>query len=194
VLFRSTHYSGDNGETVITKLNAAGSILWQRITDSSDDSVVANAGDGNILVAIEAYNDDIGDNAYKVIKMTPAGETVYKRWLYATTDSDSNFKNGRSMTVVNGNMYITGYYYANDYDSWFVGRLPADGSGTGEYAQYRYTDVNAQTNDWNYQSLSGVNYSIDEVVLADGYAGPTEVEPYVKATDPDTRHRTRLLC
>lgn len=180
----ATHYSGDNGETVITKLNTDGAIQWQRITDSSDDSVVADAGDGNILIAIEAYNGDIGDNAYKVIKMTPAGETVYKRWLYATTDSDSNFKNGRSMTVVNGDMYITGYYYANDYDSWFVGRLPADGSGTGEYAQFRYTDVNAQDGNYNYPSLYGVNYDINEVVLADGYAGATQVEPYVNATDP----------
>jgi len=175
------HESNDDGETVISKLSADGTVVWQRITDSGDDSVIANAGDGNILVAVEAYNGDIDTNALKVIKMTPSGETVYKRWLMGATDEGTNFKNGRCLTVVGDSYYVAGYFYANDYDSALVAKLPLNGDGIGEYGSFRYSDVNAQTDNYNWPSLNGINYDIDEVDLtsANNYAGTLIVEPYV---------------
>jgi hypothetical protein len=174
-----THDSNDDGETVITKLAANGTVQWQRITDSSDDSTVANAGDGNILVAIEAYNTDIDYNALKIIKITPSGETIYKRWLFAATDEDTNFKNGRCLTVVDDSYYITGYFYGNDYDSAFAAKLPINGDGVGEYGSFRYSDVNAQDGNYNWPSLTGINYDIDEVDLNNSLAGALAVAPYV---------------
>jgi hypothetical protein len=174
-----THNSTDNGETVITKLSADGTVVWQRITDSSDDSVVVNAGDGNILVAIEAYNEDIDDNALKIIKMTPSGETVFKRWVMGTTDNDTNFKNGRCLSVVGDHFYITGYFYANNYNSSVAAKLPVNGDGVGEYGSFRYTDVNEETGSWNWSGLNGSNFTVNEVDLGESYAGALAVAPYV---------------
>jgi hypothetical protein len=174
-----THNSTDNGDTVISKLSADGTVVWQRITDSSDDSVVVNAGDGNILVAIEAYNEDIDDNALKIIKMTPSGETVFKRWVMGTTDNDTNFKNGRCLAVVGDHFYITGYFYANNYNSSVAAKLPVNGDGVGEYGSFRYTDVNEETGSWNWNGLNGSNFTVDEVDLGESYAGALAVAPYV---------------
>ena len=185
-----THDSNDNGETVITKLDATGTVKWQRITDSNDDSVIARTADGNLLVTCEAYNNDIGDDALKVFLLTPGGEVVYKRWLMATTDSDSRFKNGRCLTTDNDSFYITSYFYANDYDSTMIARLPIDGSGTGEHGSFRYTDVNAMTGSFSDSGLTGINYDIDPVNLEDenNYAGPLAdgEEVYIKTTSTFT--------
>ena len=174
-----THDSNDNGDTVISKLSADGTVVWQRITDSSDDSVIVNAGDGNILVAIEAYNSDLDTNALKIIKMTPSGETVYKRWLMGATDQSTNFKNGRCLTVVGDSYYVAGYFYGNNYDSTVVAKLPLNGDGIGEYGSFRYSDVNANTGSYNWPSLTGINYAINEVNLSSGHAGALAVAPYV---------------
>ena len=175
-----SHYSGYDGETVITKLLADGTIKWQRRTESSSDSSISTSTDGNLIVVAEAYENDIGDSAIKLFKLTPNGETIYKRWLYATTDSDTQFKNGRCLAVVDGNVYITSYYYANDYDSWFVARLPEDGTGLGEYGQFRYADVNAMDGSYNYPGQQGVNYPINEV--GGSVAGALTIAPYVNTT------------
>jgi hypothetical protein len=170
-----THESNDDGETVVTKLDASGTVKWQRITDSGDDSVIARTVDGNLLVTCEAYNDEIDDTALKVFMMTPSGEIVYKRWLLATTDNDTEFKNGRCLAVDANSFYITGYFNANDYDSSMAARLPIDGSGTGEHGSFRYMDVNPMTGSFMEDGLSGyTNYSINTVDLDDvnNYAGP----------------------
>ena len=174
-----THESNYDGETVISKLSADGTVVWQRRTGSGDDSVVVNAGDGNILVAIEAWNTDIYEDALKIIKMTPSGETVFKRWLMGTIDSETRFKNGRGLAVVGDSFYISGYYYANDYNSSVAAKLPINGDGVGEYGSFRYTDVNAQVGNYNWPSLDGSNFNIDEVIVGDGWAGALVVEPYV---------------
>jgi hypothetical protein len=178
-----THESNDNGETVVTKLDSAGTVKWQRITDSGDDSVIAGTSDGNILVTAEAYNDDIGDTALKVFLLTPSGETVYKRWLHGTTDSNTEFKNGRCLAVDADSYYITAYFYGNDYTSSLAARLPIDGAGTGEYGSFRYFDVNSIDGSFFGDGLTDINYAINEVNLAgnDNYAGALSngAVPYV---------------
>ena len=64
-----------------------------------------------------------------------------------------------------------------------MARLPVDGTGTGEYGQFRYTDVNAETGSYLNSGITGVNYSINEIDLGDSYAGALSVEPYVNTTN-----------
>ena len=173
-----THDSDYDGETVISKLDTSGTVKWQRRTESSDDSVIARTPDGNLLVAIEAYNEDIGDNALKIIKLASNGEVIYKRWLFATTDDDTNFKNGRGLATDATSFYITGYFYGNDYDSAFAARLPLDGSGTGEYGSFRYTDVNPMDGSFNDDGFD-LNYDVSEIDLTTGFAGDLTVAPYM---------------
>lgn len=186
-----THESWDDNETVVTKLDSTGVVKWQRITDSGDDSNITRTADGNLLVAVEAYNEDIDYTALKVFLLTPSGETVYQRWLMATTDGSTQFKNGRCLAVDSDSYYITAYFGANSYDSAMAARLPIDGTGTGEYGSFRYVGVNATTNN-NYggDSLTGINYTINELDLAsaDNYAGALALvtAPYVNNTNTVT--------
>ena len=182
-----THRSQDFNGTVISKLDSTGTVKWQRGTNSSDDSVIARTADGNLLVSVEAMDPDTEYTALKVFLLTPSGETIYKRWLFGTTDSNTQFKNGRGLAVDGDSYYITAYFYANSYNSSLAARLPVDGSGTGEYSSFRYTDVNAMTGSFMEDGLYDVNYSIPEIDIEDtmNYAGPLAngADPYVNDTD-----------
>jgi hypothetical protein len=180
-----THDSNDNGDTVITKLDSTGAVKWQRITDSYDDSSIARTSDGNLLVTTEAYNEELDQTALKIFLLTPSGETVYQRWLMATTDNNTQFKNGRCLAVAGDSYYISAYFWANSNTSSMAARLPIDGSGTGEYGSFRYVGVNALTSTFfGPDSLTGINYSINELDLEDAnnYAGALALvtDPYVK--------------
>jgi hypothetical protein len=185
-----THISYYDEETVITKLDSAGTIKWQRITGSGDDSVIARTQDGNLLVSVEAYNTERDESGLKVFLLTPSGETVYKRWLHSATDEGTYFKNGRGLAVDGDSFYITGYFYANDYYSSLAARLPIDGTGTGEYGSFSYTDVNAMTGSFGPDGLTDTNYDILEIDLAgaNNYAGvlANNTQPYVNSTDTVT--------
>ena len=176
-------HNEDGNNTVITKLSADGTIQWQRTTDSNgdNDSVVVPAGDGDILVMTQSYQNDISDDMMKIFKITASGETVYKRWFAAVTDNDTRLYTGRNMAVRNGSMYIAGHYDTNNYNSTWLARLPVDGTGTGEYGQFRYSGTNQESGSYNYWNLPNVEYQINEVYGS--YAGSLTVEPYVNTTD-----------
>lgn len=165
-----THTDDGNNNAFVSKLNSTGTVKWQRQI-LGDDTTIARTTDGNLLVAVEEFNDDADDNAIKIFLLTPAGETVYKRWLFAITNDDTWFGSvGESLVTDTNSFYITGY---NDWDGdadWaWAARLPIDGTGTGEYGQFRYTDVNSETN-----NLNNENYSINIVDIdsVNNYAGP----------------------
>jgi hypothetical protein len=171
-----THDNDDDNETIITKLDASGNVKWQRITGTTNDyiSTIARTADGNLLVATEANNDDTNEDAIKVFLLSPSGEVIYQRWLQATTDSRTSLPQGRSLVVSGDSFYITGYFYANDFDSTMVAKLPVDGSGTGDYGAFRYQDVNYLSDNFNSDPTvdSDVNYSINPINLQNSYAGP----------------------
>jgi hypothetical protein len=180
-----THENNDIGETVITKLSANGTVQWQRKTDSNgnDDSVVVPAGDGDILIMAQAFQDDVDDDCMKIIKMTSNGETVYKRWFSAVTNDDTRLNNGRSMSVRNGYFHAAGHYDTNNNTSCWLAKLPVDGTGTGQYGQFRYEGVNAESGNYLSTGIMSVGYFVDEIDLSTSYAGALTVEPYVDSTD-----------
>jgi hypothetical protein len=151
----------------------------------SDDITIARTPDGNLLVATEDENNDVDDDVIKIFLLTSAGETVWKRWLSAITNDDTWLgSTGECLVTDSNSFYITGRFetdFGGDDDWAWAARLPLDGSGTGEYGQFRYTDVNSMTND-----LSNINYSIDVVDIDDvnNYAGilGDSSDPVVKTT------------
>jgi hypothetical protein len=164
-------HENDSSDIIISKLNGSGTVQWQRITDGYD-SAIARTADGNLLVAVEYDNNDIDDDAIKVFLLTPAGETVWKRWLSAITDNDTDLGSwGETLVVDTHSFYITGHNSTDDYSWAWAARLPLDGSGTGEYGQFRYTDVNVLTS--GPTSISNINYDVVTVDLedTDNYAG-----------------------
>jgi hypothetical protein len=176
-----THDSDDDGRLVITKLDTTGTVKWQRRTDSKDDSCIARTANGNLLVISEAYYDEVDDDAIKIFQLTPSGETVYKRWLSATSNDDTELRAGRCLSVDSHSFYIGAWFDTDADDSALAVRLPIDGSGTGEYGSFSYVDVNAETNNFTGDSLSNSNYSINVVDLAseNNYAGVLAVAPTI---------------
>jgi hypothetical protein len=177
-------HENDENDAYVSKLDSTGTVKWQRRTDG-DDITIARTPDGNLLVATEDEVTDVDDDVIKIFLLTPAGETVWKRWLSAITNDDTWIgSTGECLVTDADSFYITGRF-ETDFgggDNWaWAARLPLDGSGTGEYGQFRYTDVNSMTND-----LSNFNYSIDVVDIddANNYAGifGDSSDPVVKTT------------
>ncbi len=177
-----THDSNDDGDTVITKLDATGAVKWQRRTQGGDDSCIARTANGNLMVAVEEFNNALDEEAIKVFQLTASGETVYKRWLSAHTNDDTRLASARGLSVDNHSFYIGAYYDNNNSDdSGLAVRLPIDGSGTGNYGSFRYVDVNPETNNFSGNDLSNDNYSIVTINIEgeNNYAGALAVAPTV---------------
>ncbi len=168
------HYSDDDGDTVVTKLDASGNIKWQRITNSDDDTCIARTADGDLIVISEAYYNFADDDGIKIIRFSPNGEVVYKRWLTATTNNDTYLTTPRGLTTDAHSFYIGAYFDTDNYESGLAVRLPLDGSGTGEHGSFSYVDVNNETSNWLSTGIEDENFTVGEVDLEseNNHAGP----------------------
>jgi hypothetical protein len=175
-------HEDNNSNAFVSKLDSSGTVKWQRST-KGDDITIARTADGNLLIAVEDNSDENitinSDDAIKIFLLTPAGETVWKRWLSPNIAYDSRIgSSGECLVTDTNSFYITGRNY-DDNNNWaWAARLPLDGTGTGEYGQFCYTDVNSVTSD--------INYGIDFVDIADAnnYAGilGDSTDPLIKTT------------
>jgi hypothetical protein len=173
------HESNDDGDTVITKLDSTGTVKWQRRTQGGDDACIARTASGNLIVVAEQYHEEFDDDAIKVFQLTASGETVYKRWLSATTNDDTWLGTPRGLSVDNDSFYLAGYFDTDNYDAGLAVRLPLDGSGTGEYGSFSYQDVNEETSNWTDTGLYNNNYNINIIDTSTGYTGALTVAPTV---------------
>ncbi len=148
-----SHFTQNNSDTVITKLDTAGNIKWQRSTDSNDDSSVAIDSNGDIYAVVESNFETRYEDIIKVIKFAPNGEISYRKFIGTLTDDYSGtneyFKNGRNLTLDADHMYISGYTTAPDdnFENGFLVKLPKTGDCDGSYGIWAYQteeyDVNA---------------------------------------------------
>jgi hypothetical protein len=175
----------DEGDSFVSKLDSTGTVKWQRRIEGQDITI-ARTLDGNLLVAAEEGSAPITtdeDTAIKIFLLTPAGETVWKRWMSPNINYSAYIgSSGESLVTDANSFYITGRNSTDD-DNWaWAARLPLDGTGTGEYGQFCYTDVNTETNYWGVD----FNYAIDVVDIDDvnNYAGllGDSSDPLIKTT------------
>jgi len=131
-----------NGYTVITKLDPLGTITWQRLTDSADDSSVAIDSNGDIYTVIEFNFENQYEDVIKVIRLASNGEPIWRKFLgtlaYSYGGTNERFKNGRNLTLDDTSLYVSGYTtaYADDYDSGFLVKLPKSGDCDGYYGSW----------------------------------------------------------
>jgi hypothetical protein len=125
--------------TVVTKLDAAGNIKWQRETSSWDDSSVAIDTNGDVYAVIEAQFENQYESCIKLIKFNATGEITYRKFfgtlLRQLGGTNEYFKNGRNLTLDADNLYISGYTTAfnNNFDNSFLVKLPKSANCEGAY-------------------------------------------------------------
>ena len=144
-----SHYDSYESETIITKLDTSGNILWQRRTESGDDSSVAIDTNGDIYAVAEAYFENKYNNLIKVIRFASNGEPIWRKFfstLGLDLDGSNNeyFKNGRNLTLDAEHFYVSGYTTAFDSDAEraFLVKLPKSGDCDGYYGSWTvHTDA-----------------------------------------------------
>ena len=150
-----SHNNASNGVTVITKMDTAGNIKWQRRTYSGDDSSVAIDANGDIYAVTEAQFENKYEYVIKVIKFAPNGEISYRKFIGTLTNeyggTSEYFKNGRNLTLDADHMYISGYTTApnDDYENGFMVKLPKTGDCDGSYGIWAY-----QTEEYNVDKVT----------------------------------------
>jgi hypothetical protein len=136
-------YNSLESETVITKLDTSGNILWQRRTDSGDDSSVAIDTNGDIYAVAEAYFENKYNNLIKVIRFASNGEPIWRKFfstlgLEIVASNNEYFKNGRNLTLDAEHFYVSGYTTAFDNvaERAFLVKLPKSGDCDGYYGSW----------------------------------------------------------
>ena len=135
-------YNDQYSDTVITKLDTSGNILWQRQTDSGDDSSVAIDTNGDIYAVAEGYFENKYNNIIKVIRFASNGEPIWRKFFgtlgYQEGGDNEYFKNGRNITLDAEHFYVSGYTTAFDADAEraFLVKLPKSGDCDGYYGSW----------------------------------------------------------
>jgi hypothetical protein len=150
-----SHFNQNNYDTVITKMDTAGNIKWQRRTDSGDDGSVAIDANGDIYAVVESNFENKYEDIIKVIKFAPNGEISYRKFIGTLTNeyggTHEYFKNGRNLTLDADHMYISGYTTApnDNYENGFIVKLPKTGDCDGSYGIWAY-----QTEEYNVYKIT----------------------------------------
>jgi hypothetical protein len=138
-----SHFDDYEYETVITKLDTSGNILWQRRTESGDDSSVAIDTNGDIYAVAEANFENKYEDVIKVIRFASNGEPIWRKFFgtlgqIGYDDTDEYFKNGRNITLDAEHFYVSGYTNAFDSDAEraFLVKLPKSGDCDGYYGSW----------------------------------------------------------
>lgn len=138
----------DNGYTLVTKLDSSGDLVWQVKQDDNNNwnnyAVGGLDSNGDIIVMGSWYNGN--SEVTNIHKLSGTdGSLVWSRDFSNQQDYDMNEyydEDGQAGHVVGDNFYYGGYCYDsnNDRDVGFGFRLPTDGTGTGTYGRYVYSN------------------------------------------------------
>jgi len=182
----------DTGDyfNVITKINSAGVIQWQKaVNDGDNDYEMWNMclsidSDDNIYLAAE-YNSPVSlDDDFFFAKFDKEGVVIWQRMLKSYGDAESQWANGYQTLKVKGDYFFYGasteVYNSNDNSSALAVKLPTDGSGLGVIGNttWEYVTVNLTWANTINQQASDLQVSTTTSVF-------TTDEP-VTGTDPTT--------
>ena len=142
----TTHYSDYDGEIIISKLTTDGDLVWQKITDGDNSSVVTDIPNGNDISSIYVLGENNG--SLKLFKLNTDGVMI---WSNEISGEENYYTNNNTLSINNNSLYnnrlaVAGYTYVmgDDYSNAFLANLPTDGSlvdykGISNYYEESYT-------------------------------------------------------
>jgi hypothetical protein len=119
----------------VYKLNTSdGSLVWGRYMNSANNENIPTSisVDSSENVYVFGIARTVYPETYKrpyVVKLNSAGTTQFIRELYSNATT-ANWETGASTADSNGNMCMT----MQSYGTYFLAKLPTDGSKTGTYS------------------------------------------------------------
>ena len=175
---------------VITKINSAGVIQWQKRFSEGDDSYtmynmcLSIDSDYNIYLGAEINSPTSLNDDFFFAKFDSSGNNIWQRMLKSYGDADANWANGYQSLKVQGDYFFycasTEVYSTNNNNSALAVKLPIDGSGLGLIANgvWEYADA-----DLNW--VNTINQQASDLQVAVAPSVFTTDEP-VTGTDPTT--------
>jgi len=126
-----SNVTGFNGFCV-AKYNSSGTLQWQRLLSTSYSMAafsIASDFSGNVYICGQG-NVNSGSNALVIAKYNTSGVIQWQRYLRSTAGEIY----GRSISVNSkGDVFVLGSGSKNGFNSFFMAKLPSDGSRTGTY-------------------------------------------------------------
>jgi hypothetical protein len=143
---------GDNteGQIIVTKVDTNGNMVWQRSIDVATNLDGVNGialGDDNSVVVTAAVATLTQATHYHLMitKITKDGDLAWSRTLGAARNAGSVWEfNHRDIIADEQHFYVNGWAKGlglnqSSSDNGFVVKLPLDGTGTGRYGDWIYT-------------------------------------------------------
>ena len=143
------HRNDNSGTSVVTKLDLAGNVLWQRSTAGVYDGCLVTDSNGDIYAALEASMESQYANCIKVIRFNTHGEIVWRKILatgvYSTVNDFTSeyMRTGRNIAIDGDHVYVSGETTAPNGDgdnNAFVVKLPKTGDCDGLYGIWTIMD------------------------------------------------------
>lgn len=188
----------DTGDdmNVITKINSAGVIQWQKRFSEGDDPYnmynmcLSVDSDDNIYLGAEFNSPSSLSDDFFFAKFDSNGNIIWQRMLRSYGDVNAQWTNGYQSLKVQGDYFFycasTEVYSTNGNSSALAIKLPTDGSGLGQIANqtWEYVETNLSWGNTINQQASNLQVSVTTSVF-------TTDEP-VTGTD-DTTYTNAFL-
>jgi hypothetical protein len=144
----------EEDEVLVTKLNSSLEIQWQQFIGVYQDeswqdpnssiAVAVDPATDEILLAWDAYNDQLNNYAIYIVKLDTDGDIIWKR-VIGVHESDTELgyttSGGQSLSISGNQFTIVGKTDApdenNNWNAMMV-TLPLDGTGVGLIGQWTY--------------------------------------------------------
>lgn len=164
-----------NDYQVITKINSAGVMQWQKSFNEGSDPYnmynmcLAVDSDDNIYLAAEFNSPASLNDDFFFAKFDSSGNNIWQRMLRSYGDANSQFSNGYQSLKVQGDYFFycasTAVYSSNDNDTALAVKLATDGSGLGSIGNttWEYASVN-----FNWANTPNQQTSNLQVAVAPG--------------------------
>jgi hypothetical protein len=179
-------------DSVVTKIDGSGTVIWQKIIGLNDPfgmgntCVVVDSDDNIYVTGIYSYMGQTTSDDFLIVKFDTDGNLLWQREAGTNNDEDSNWDNGyQILSVSNGQVYITGSSVQGTDDVAVAITFPVDGSGADANHRGRFF---LHTATWSVSTTTATvyNYTIAVTSTQVTVTNETNITSVTTSTDNST--------